>query len=147
MSGAPRVALQVGVCLASLLFAVNTGAQSFGRNIVEYENFKFKVLETEHFSVYYYSSEEEAARRAARLARARDHQLVSRQPLSLYGSRPEFSQTNVVGGLLSNGIGGVTESVRRRIVMPLAPTLAETDHVLGHEIANAFHFDITTRDP
>jgi hypothetical protein len=153
MFGVPRAALQAIVCLAVLLGSATASAQSFGRNKVEYVDFEFKLFETEHFDVYYYATEEESARRAARLAerwyarlsRVLNHSLGSRQPLILYGSQPEFSQTNVVAGLLSDGIGGVTESSRRRIVMPLAPTLAETDHVLGHEIAHAFQFDITRR--
>jgi Tol biopolymer transport system component len=128
-------------------------AQHFGRNKVEYVNFDFKVLESEHFDVYYYPREEEAARLAARLAErwyaristALGHRLASRQPLIFYASQPEFAQTNVVSSFLGEGIGGVTESARRRIVMPFAPTLAETDQILGHEIVHAFQFDMTRR--
>src|SRR5437868_874047 len=128
----------------------DTSAQQFGRNKVEYVDFDFKLLDTEHFAVYYYTSEEASARLAARLAErwyARlshvlGHSLLARQPLILYGSQPEFAQTNVVAGLLGEGIGGVTESAKRRIVLPFAPTLAETDQVLGHEIAHAFQFDM-----
>ena len=138
-------ALAVSLCLAS-----PASAQYFGRNKVEYENFDFKILATEHFDIYYYPKEERAARTAARLAErwyARlatvlNHQLDRRQPLVLYGSQAEFAQTNVVSGMLSDSIGGVTESARRRIVMPFAPTLAETDRVLGHELVHAFQFDI-----
>ena len=36
-------------------------AQQFGRNKVEYVDFDFKVLDTEHFVVYYDSSEEASA--------------------------------------------------------------------------------------
>ena len=46
----------------------DASAQQFGRNKVEYVDFDFKVLDTEHFAVYYYSSEEASARLAARLA-------------------------------------------------------------------------------
>ena len=63
----------------------------------------------------------------------------------LYGSQAEFAQTNVVSGLLPDSVGGVTEGSRRRIVMPFAPTLAETDRVLGHELVHAFQFDIARR--
>jgi Tol biopolymer transport system component len=125
-------------------------AQYFGRNKVEYENFDFRILATEHFDIYYYSQEEPAARLAARLAErwyARlsavlNHTFDRRQPLVLYGSQTEFTQTNVVSGMLSDSIGGVTESSKRRIVMPFAPTLSETDRVLGHELVHAFQFDI-----
>src|SRR5687768_6223281 len=125
-------------------------AQYFGRNKVEYENFDFRILATEHFDIYYYSQEEPAARLAARLAErwyARlstvlNHRFDRRQPLVLYGSQAEFAQTNVVAGLVSDSIGGITEGARRRIVMPFAPTLAETDRVIGHELVHAFQFDI-----
>lgn len=148
-----RVALLVVVSLCTLAGSQEASAQQFGRNKVEYVDFDFKVLDTEHFAVYYYASEEDMAGLAARLAerwyarlsKVLGHALESRQPLILYGSQPEFAQTNVVAGFLDDGIAGVTESARRRIVMPLAPTLAETDHVLGHEIAHAFQFDITRR--
>ena len=128
----------------------DASAQQFGRNKVEYVDFDFKVLDTEHFAVYYYSSEEASARLAARLAerwyarlsRVLGHSLRNRQALILYGSQPEFAQTNVVAGFLGEGVGGVTESARRRIVIPFAPTLAETDQVLGHELAHAFQFDM-----
>jgi len=129
------------------------GDQYFGKNKVEYVDFHFQVFETAHFEVYYYPREEAAARIVARLAerwyarlsRALEHDLGGRQPLILYGSQPEFAQTNVVGGLLGEGIGGVTESARRRIVMPFAPSLAETDRILGHELTHAFQFDMAHR--
>jgi Tol biopolymer transport system component len=136
-----------------LLGVAGASAQYFGRNKVEYVNFDFRILATEHFDVYYYAREERAARIAAQLAErwyARlstvlNHQLHSRQPLVLYGSQAEFAQTNVVSGLLPDSVGGVTDASRRRITMPFAPTMAETDRVLGHEIVHAFQFDIARK--
>ena len=136
-----------------LLSAATLGAQYFGRNKVEYFDFDFRILATEHFDVYYYPREERAARIAAQLAErwyARfsgllHHQFNSRQPLVLYGSQAEFAQTNVVSGLLPDSVGGVTDASRRRVTMPFAPTMAETNRVLGHEIAHAFQFDIARR--
>ena len=138
------------VALSLLLTPLVATAQQFGRNKVEYEDFDFRILATEHFDVYYYAQEERAARMAARLAErwyARlstllHHTFARRQPLVLYGSQAEFAQTNVVRGLLPDSVGGVTEGARRRIVMPFAPTLAETDRVIGHELVHAFQFDI-----
>jgi Tol biopolymer transport system component len=148
-----RIACLGVVCLVAAGVARDAGAQQFGKNKVEYVDFAFTVLETEHFSIYHYASEEAGARLVARLAerwharlsRVLEHQLEGRQPLILYGSQPEFAQTNVVNGFLGDGIGGVTESARRRIVMPFAPTLAETDRILGHELTHAFQFDMAKR--
>jgi hypothetical protein len=69
----------------------------------------------------------------------------TRQPLVLYASHPDFEQTNVVGGTIDEGTGGVTEGMKRRVVLPMAGTLAETDHVLGHELVHAFQYDISAQ--
>jgi hypothetical protein len=129
------------------------GAQYFGTNKVQYKSFDFQVLRTEHFDVYFYPSEREGSELAARMAerwhdrlsRFFDHSLRGRQPLVLYASHPDFEQTNVIQGELGQGTGGVTEPIRRRIVMPLGGPLADTDHVIGHELVHAFQFDITMR--
>ena len=133
--------------------AASAGAQDFGRNNVRYETFDFQVLKTEHFDVYYYPAEEQAVRHAARMAerwyarlsRVLNHQIVQRQPLILYETHPHFWQTNTLGGGVGEGTGGATEVFKRRIVMPFAGSLAETDHVLGHELVHAFQYDVTGR--
>ena len=37
----------------------------------------------------------------------------------------------------------MTESFKRRVVLPFAGSLAETDHVLGHELVHAFQYAMT----
>jgi Tol biopolymer transport system component len=128
-------------------------AQYFGRNKVQYETFHFEVLKTAHFDVYYYAEERLAAEQAGRMAerwfsrlsKMLEHQLSDRQPIILYASHPHFEQTNAIRGELGEATGGVTEYLKRRIVMPLAGTVAESDHVLGHEMVHAFQFDMTAR--
>ena len=141
----------LAACLLALLVAPMAHAQDyFGQNKVRYRTFDFKVLKTEHFDVYYYDTEASAAQEAARMAEswyarlshALDHELSHRQPLVLYASHPEFEQTNVIGGELGEGTGGVTEALKRRIVLPLAGPPSETDHVIGHELVHAFQYDI-----
>ncbi len=143
----------------SLLVTVLTGSSTsyvwsqdyFGQNKVRYESLEFKVLKTQHFDIYYYDEEaaavKEAARMAerwyARLSRAMAHELTSRQPLVLYASHPAFEQTTAIPGQLGEGTGGVTEALKRRVVLPFAGPLQETDHVLGHEIVHAFQYDMT----
>ncbi|MGH7578836.1 MAG: peptidase S9, partial [Gemmatimonadales bacterium] len=139
------IALVAGLGLPS-----RADAQYFGRNKVQYDNFDFEVLQTEHFDVHYYPREKPAAEAAARMAErwyrrlstVLRHQLRGRQPLILYATSTEFQQTNVVGGL-GEGTGGVTEALRRRIVLPIGGTLGDLDHVLGHELVHAFQYDIT----
>jgi len=64
----PRVSaiLLLGLCIAALGPGARTAeAQYFGRNKVQYESFKFQVLHTDHFDVYFYPEEEQAAEQAA----------------------------------------------------------------------------------
>ena len=113
---------------------------------------RFQILKTDHFDIYFYESERPGIDIAARMAerwrvrleRLLKHELRGRQPLVLYGSHTDFEQTNVIGGAIGEGTGGVTEPVKRRIVLPLAGPLADTDHVIGHELVHAFQFDMTT---
>ena len=146
--------LPVVLLLSLVLFApAQAAAQGgyFGRNKVQYRDFKFQVLKTEHFDIHFYPEEEAAARMTARLAErwyARisqilNHQLRGRQPIILYASAPHFWQTTALEGEMGEGTGGVTEAYKRRIVLPLAGPMHLTDHVLGHELVHAFQYDIT----
>src|ERR671912_443021 len=137
----------------ALAVAPVANAQYFGQNKVQYETFDFKVLTTEHFDIYYYPEEEAAVQLAARMAerwyarlsKLLRHELSGRQPLILYAAAPHFQQTNALAGEVGEGTGGVTEMFKRRIIMPFAGPLAETDHVLGHELVHAFQYDMATR--
>ncbi|MFQ6069622.1 MAG: peptidase S9 [Candidatus Aminicenantales bacterium] len=139
--------------LLSTAVTVSTlGAQYFGRNKVQYQSFKFMILKSKHFDIYFYPKEREAAEIAARLAerwyarlaRIFNHRLKGRQPLILYASSADFQQTTAIPGVIGEGTGGVTEMLKRRIVLPLGASLAEIDHVIGHELVHAFQFDITS---
>ncbi|MGH9241218.1 MAG: basic secretory protein-like protein [Vicinamibacterales bacterium] len=134
--------------------AATTQAQYFGQNKVQYEKFDFKVKKTDHFDIYYYPEEEQAVDLAARMAerwyarlsRVLRHELSSRQPIILYAAHPHFQQTNALSGEIGEGTGGVTESFKRRVILPFAGGLAETDHVLGHELVHAFQYDISSSE-
>jgi len=137
---------------ASFLVPATADAQYFGRNKVQYTAFDFEVLKTEHFDIYYYEDGAEIVHQAgrmaerwyARTARLLDYQLKGRQPLILYTNHPDFEQTNAIFGEIGESTGGVTEALKRRIVLPLAGPLKESDHVIGHELVHAFQFDMTS---
>ncbi|MBI4408783.1 MAG: PD40 domain-containing protein, partial [Gemmatimonadetes bacterium] len=138
------------LALALLARAPDAPAQYFGRNKVQYQDFDWRVLETEHFRIHFYPEETEAVQDAARMSErwyARlgglfRHQFRGRKPLIFYADHPDFQQTNVISGLIPEATGGVTEALKNRVTMPLTGTYRENDHVLGHELVHAFQYDL-----
>ena len=149
--------VRAGACAAALVAAVGVAtrlqAQTyFGQNQVQYDHFKWSVLETEHFLVHYYPQERVAAMDAARMAerayarlsRLLNHQFREKKPLILYSSRGDFGQNNVTGDL-GEGTGGVTEALRHRMLLPFTGDYKSFEHVLAHEMVHAFQYDIFAR--
>lgn len=143
--------LTVAAALLAVLATVTApiDAQYFGRNKVQYDRFDFRVMATPHFEIYFYSAESLAVHDAARMAErwyARHASLLRHEytanPLIFYADPPDFQQTNVIEGFIGQGTGGVTESLRERVIMPLTGVYAETDHVLGHELVHVSQYRI-----
>jgi Tol biopolymer transport system component len=145
---------RIGV--AALLLALLPAAlpaQYFGRNKVQYGRFDFRIIQTEHFDVYYYPAEREAAVDIARMAertyfklsKALNHQFNERKPIIPYASHSDFQQTNTSGGEIDESTGGFTDYLRHRNIFPLMGSYAENEHVLMHEMAHQFQFDIWSR--
>ena len=132
------------------LFSKQTGAQTFGRNKVTYDKKNFEILSSEFFDIYYYDLDKEdiyryklqAERWRNRLNSALNYTLSPHNPLILYKEHPDFQQTNVLGGEISIGVGGVTESQRNRVILPFQHLNKGTEHVLGHELVHAYQYDI-----
>ncbi|MGQ0562338.1 MAG: peptidase S9 [Gemmatimonadota bacterium] len=139
-------------CLLLALFTTLPSAlpaQYFGRQKVQYEDFDWRIMKSQHFDVHYYPEEEEVVEDATRMAerwytrlsRAFQHEF-KKKPLILYADHPDFQQTNVIGDQLTEGTGGVTEGIRTRVIMPFTGIYRDNDHVLGHELVHVFQYDL-----
>ncbi len=125
----------------------------FGQNKVQYRSFDWRVLETEHFVIHFYAQEAAAAHEAGRMAERGyaylseffQHEFEDKIPVILYSTHQDFAQTNVIGGFIGEGTGGVTESLKGRVTLPLTGSYAELNHVLVHELVHAFQFDMMSR--
>ena len=145
---------RIGGIAAALAFfgAAPLVAQYFGQNKVQYSTFDFRIIQTEHFDVYYYPAERtgalDAARMAerwyARLSRILHHQFQGRKPIILYASQSDFQQTNVLDAT-GEGLGGVTEFLKHRMLLPFTGSYQELEHVIGHEMVHQFQYDEYSR--
>jgi Tol biopolymer transport system component len=142
--------LACALALIALLATLPASAQYFGRNKVQWRKHQWSILRTDNFEVYFYEKEREAARDAARMAeraydrlsRILNHDIEEKVPLILYASHPDFQESNVSVGIVSEGTGGFTEFLKRRVALPFTGSYSHFDHVLTHELVHAFQLDI-----
>lgn len=137
--------LSLLVCLA--LAAPTAGAQDglFGKNKVQYKKFDWHFIQSDHFDIYFAQGGKELAEFTASAAesayasisRTFRYQLVNRVPIIVYNSHNEFQQTNVVSVYLEEGIGGVTELFKNRVVIPFEGEYKKFRHVIHHELVHA----------
>ncbi len=136
--------------LVFFFFFQSVSAQYFGQNKVKYKKFDFKVVKSKTFDVYHYIKKDSliiAIVKDAEKWRKR-HQVIFRDtfdykvPVILYNNHGDFQQTSVVGGLIGTSTGGVTEGLKNRVTLPLTPSYAQTDHVVGHELVHAHQYNM-----
>lgn len=122
----------------------------FGKNKVTYNRYDWKVLKTAHFNIYYNNDMKKVAEETAKISEEAvsrysvlfDHNLGKTIPLIIYSSVGDFQQTHILSGFIGEGVGGFTEALRTRVVVPFTGSYADLRHVVQHEIVHAFQFDI-----
>lgn len=129
-----------------LLCAPACGQYYFGKNKIQYTDFDWRVLNTEHFEIYFHSEEGEVAEIAANCAEESyrflenkfNHRIVKRVPLIIYSSPNYFAQTNVIPSLLPESVAGFTEYMKGRMVIPFDGSYSEFARVIRHEMVHTF---------
>jgi Tol biopolymer transport system component len=113
-------------------------------------DFKWAILKSPHFDIYFYPEEEALARRAAAIAeralahdsKVLDYYPKTRQPLFLFQSHIDFQQTNIAQEVIGPGTGGFTEAYKNRMVLPTTQSDKWLDIVIAHELTHAIQFDL-----
>jgi len=132
--------------LIALLCLFSSGfAQGFGKNKVQYVDFDWRYIQSEHFDVYYSSGQEriaeftaETAEQALRLIESSwDYTLEGRVKFIIYASHNRFQQTNVSLSIQGESLGGFTEFLKNRVVLPYTGNYESFRHVIHHELTHA----------
>jgi Tol biopolymer transport system component len=124
--------------------------QYFGQNKIQYKDYSFHVLDTEHFSIYFHEGGDDIAVFAeevledgyAMLSEDLGVEIDFTIPVILYNSPNDFSQTNITLDLIDEAVGGFTEILKNRVVVPFTGDYEEFRHVLVHELTHVFQFTI-----
>lgn len=129
-----------------VLLCINLTAQSFGKNKVNAHPQDWSVLKTMHFDIYFPRDENDFGKTVALMAEdiyyyLKDdlkYPILSRIPIVFYASKSEFQVTNIIYPLLTEGVGGFTESLRNRVVVPFDGSYSELEELLAHELTHAY---------
>ncbi|MFO8145181.1 MAG: BamA/TamA family outer membrane protein [Candidatus Syntrophosphaera sp.] len=129
-----------------LMLASFSHAYIFGKNKVNANPSDWSVLKTMHFDIYFPQGEDDFGKTAALMAEETYYTLredlkypiESRIPIIFYGSKTEFQDTNIIYPLLTEGVGGFTESLRNRVVIPFDGSYSNLEQLLVHELTHAY---------
>ena len=142
--------LKLGAYLLLFTALLSPSLFGFGKNKVQYKNFTWYYIQSKHFDVYFYEGGQEIAEFTAEVAEEAYVQLQrdwrfdikERIVFIVYNSHNDWQQTNVVISYLEEGIGGVTELYKNRVVVPFEGSYEQFRHVIHHELVHAVMNDM-----
>jgi Tol biopolymer transport system component len=142
-----KLKLLFALIFLSLVQTVDAQFFGFGKNRVQYEDFDWRFIQTEHFDVYYDNAKNyylasfagqslEAAYKE--IKEDFNHDISNRVSVIIFDSHNDFVQTNVVNlPVDAEGIGGVTELYKNRVVLPFMGKYSDFRRVIHHELVHA----------
>jgi len=135
----------VALVACSLIGSAQAQNSYFGKNKVQYKKFEWHYIQSTHFDVYFSQDGYDVAVFAAVAAESAytsikklfRYEITNRISFVIHNSHNEFQQTNVVGEYMEEGVGGVTELFKNRVVVPFEGSYRQFRHVLHHELVHA----------
>ena len=122
----------------------------FGQNKVQYNDYEWFYIQTEHFDIYFTEEGKINAEFCAAVAEDAledihgklDYQINNRISLIIYNSHNDFQETNTTDSYLGQGTGGFTEPFKNRVVFPFEGSYKKYRHVIHHELVHAVMRDM-----
>ncbi|CAG1769196.1 hypothetical protein BAC3_00115, partial [uncultured bacterium] len=133
-----------------LVFSASGIFAQFGQNKVQYKEFDWKYIQSKHFDIYFSQGGEYIANFTAVAAESSlvslenniGYGIKNRIPILVFNSHNDFQQNNAVDEYLSEGIGGVTELFKNRVIVPFEGDYEKFRHVIHHELLHAYMNDM-----
>lgn len=135
----------VMLSLFAFTLAGTSYSQKFGRNKVQYQNKDWEYIQSTHFDLYYYQDARRLAEFTADVAESSyislgqlfNYKLTDRIPIIIYRSHNDFTETNTSPSLVEESVGGFTEFLKNRVVLPFDGSYEQFRHVIHHELTHA----------
>src|SRR4051795_1373126 len=134
-------------------FAQTPYVPYYGKNRIRYNDFKWRIYNTDHFEIYFYPDVEPQLERVTSYAESAyqqvssdlKHDLAFKVPLVLYKTQSEFQQQNIEPGELPEGVLAFAEPYRDRMVLPIDEPSDALYRLITHQLTHIFEFDIIPR--
>ena len=122
----------------------------FGKNKVQYKDFTWYYIQTDHFDIYFSKNGETLAEFTSKIAenslasiqRSFNYKINNRITLIVYNSQNDFQETNVIDENLSEGIEGFTELFKNRVVVQFMGSYKKFRHLIHHELVHGVMNDM-----
>ena len=117
----------------------------FGQNKVQYKDFNWYYIQTDHFDIYFSDKGADLAEFTAKIAEKSlksiqesfNYKINNRISIIVYNSTNDFQETNITDQYLSEGIEGFTELFKNRVVIQFMGSYKEFEHLIHHELTHA----------
>jgi Tol biopolymer transport system component len=124
--------------------------EGFGKNKIQYREFKWQIYHSPHFNVHYYLAEENLLQKVVsfaesaydQLSRSFNYQIQEPVPLLFYATHSAFEQNNVILNFIPEGTGAFASPVRFRMVLPVDVPDPQLMQLVLHELTHIFQYHI-----
>ncbi len=138
-----------------LILGVSTsafGQEYFGKNKVNYSQYAWHYIDSEHFTIYFDEGSlglaefvaKEAERSLVHIEKTLKYTMKDRYPIVIYNSHNGFAVSNIISGEQSEFTGGYTEFAQGRVVIPFTGSYGDLQHVIHHELVHAVTIELWT---
>jgi len=135
------------LCVVSLFAYSQT--TYYGKNKVQYHSNNWKIHKTERCDIYFYKGGEQIVSFVSVIAESSlvslekdfNYKLKRRVPVIVYNSHKDFEETNISLDIIEEFVGGFTESLKNRVVIPFNGSYEDLRHVVNHELVHAMQFE------
>lgn len=118
----------------------------FGQNKIQPIDYMWRLVETSHFEIYYIEGAGDVASVAGAIAESVYTAYVAhfnftpmeKIPVIIYPAPVLFSETHIISYIIPEEVGGFTEYIKGRMVLPYQGSLYEFKHIIAHELVHVF---------
>ena len=120
----------------------------FGQNKIQYADFAWQVMATPHLDLHFYPDERELAEWVAKVGEEAVVELMGEMeidpakfkkkiPLIVYSTHHDFQQSNISPGIIPEEVGGLTDLIKGRVLVPHTGSYHRLRWVVRHELVHA----------